>query len=66
MEGKKYAIEIQWITVEVKEELKKYLETTENLLHTTKEFLRAKFIVIKDYLVKKKYLKKQPNLIPEN
>lgn len=42
MEGKKYAIEIQWITVEVKEEIKKYLETTEKSIAHNKGISKSK------------------------
>ena len=46
-----------WITDEMKEEIKKYLETNENestmvqnLWHTAKALLRGKFIAIQSYL----------------
>ena len=49
----------QWITEEIKEEIKKYLETNENesttiqnLWDATKTFLRGKFIAIQFYLRK--------------
>ena len=49
----------QWITEEIKEEIKKYLETNENestmiqdLWDTAKAFLRGKFIAIQSYLRK--------------
>ena len=49
----------QEITEEIKEELKKYLETndnenttTQNLWDTAKAVLRGKFIAIQDYLKK--------------
>ena len=48
-----------WITDEMKEEIKKYLETNENestivqnLWHTAKAFLKGKFIAIQSYLKK--------------
>ena len=49
----------QWIMEEIKEEIKKYLETNENenmtfqnLWDTAKAFLRWKFIAIQAYLRK--------------
>ena len=49
----------QWITAEVKEEIKKYLETNDNedmkiqkLWDTAKAFLRRKFVAIKSHLRK--------------
>ena len=49
----------QWITEEIKEEIKKYLETNENknrmiqnLWDTAKAVLRGKFIAIQSYLRK--------------
>ena len=49
----------QWITEEIKEEVKKYLETNDNkdttlqnLWDATKAVLRGKFIAIKAYLGK--------------
>ena len=49
----------QWITEEIKEEIKKYLETTENestmiqnLWDAAKAVLRGEFIVIQFYLRK--------------
>ena len=49
----------QWITEEIKEEIKKYLETNENkstmiqnLWDTAKTVLRGKFIAIQSYLRK--------------
>ena len=49
----------QWVTEEIKEEIKKYLETNENgnttiqnLWDTAKAVLRGEFIVIKSYLRK--------------
>ena len=51
----------EWVKNEVKEEIKKFLETKENelttiqnLWDTAKAFLRGKFIVIQAYLKKKK------------
>ena len=47
----------QWITEEIKEEIKKYLETndnenttTQNLWDAAKAVLRGKFIAIQSYL----------------
>ena len=49
----------QWITEEIKEEIKKYLEkndnenmTTQNLWDTAKTELRGKFIATQSYLRK--------------
>ena len=49
----------QWITEEIKEEIKNYLETNENestmiqdLWHADRAVLRGKFIVIQAYLRK--------------
>ena len=49
----------QWITEEIKEEIKKYLETNENenkmiqnLQDTAKAVLRGKFIAMQSYLRK--------------
>ena len=49
----------EWIKNEIKDEIKKFLETNENELTTTqnlwdtaKAVLRGKFIVIQDYLKK--------------
>ena len=49
----------QWITEEIKEEIKKYLETndnenttTQNLWDAAKAVLRGKFIAIQSYLRK--------------
>ena len=60
----------QWITEEIKEEIKKYLETNENknmmiqnLQDTAKAVLRGKFIAIQAYLRKQE--KSQPNLTPK-
>ena len=51
----------EWVNNEIKEEIKKFLETNENELTTTqnlwnraKTFLRATFIVIQAYLKKTK------------
>ena len=53
---------------EIKEEIKKFLETNENedttvqnLWDTAKTVLRAKFIAIQPYLKKRKFSNKQPN-----
>ena len=70
-EVKQYAAN-QWITEEIKEELKKYLETNENkniiiqnLCDTANAVLRGK-LVIQAYLRKqKKNSNKKPNLIPK-
>ena len=46
----------EWVKNEIREEIKKFLETNENeftiqnLWDTAKAVLRGKFIVIKDYL----------------
>ena len=57
----------QWITEEIKEEVKKYLETNENenmmiqnLWDTAKALLRGKFIAIQE-----KISNKQLSLTPE-
>ena len=49
----------RWITEEIKEEIKKYLDmndnknmTTQNLWHTAKAVLRGKFTAIQSYLKK--------------
>ena len=49
----------QWVTEEIKREIKKFLETndnenatTQNLWHTAKTVLRGKFIAIQSYLKK--------------
>ena len=54
----------QEITEEIKEEIKKYLETndsenmmTKNLCNEAKAVLRGKFIAIQSYLKKQKHLK---------
>ena len=53
------ALNNQWITEEIKEETKKYLETndsentmTQNLWDTAKVVLRGKFIAIQSYIKK--------------
>ena len=59
----------EWVTNEIKEIIKNYLETnenkhttTQNLLDTVKAILRGKFIAIQVYLKKiKKSSNKQPN-----
>ena len=50
---------IKWITEEIKEEIKKYLETnenenmmTQNLWDAAKAVIRRKFIAIQSYLMK--------------
>ena len=50
----------QWVTKEIKQEVKKYLETNENkntaiqnLWDTAKAVLRGKFIAIQSYLKKR-------------
>ena len=63
----------QEITEEIKEVIKKYLETndikntmTQNLRDEAKAVLRGKFIAIKSYLKKtRKISNKQPNLTPK-
>ena len=54
----------QWITEEIKEEIKKYLEsndnedtTLQNLWDATKAILRGKFIAIQAHLRKQEKLK---------
>ena len=62
----------QGIAEEIKEEIKKFLETTEsknsmiqNLWDAAKAVLRGKFIAIQAYLRKQeKISNKQPNLTP--
>ena len=63
----------QWVHDEIKEEIRKYLETNENanttfqnLWDATKAALRGKFRVIQAFLKKQeKISSKQPNLPPE-
>ena len=62
MEAKQYTTYYEVITEEIKEEIKKYLETnnngdttTQNLWDAAKAVLRGKFIAIQSYL--KKHLK---------
>ena len=59
MEAKQYATNNQEITAEIKEEIKKYLETndnentmTQNLWDAAKAVLSGKFIAIQSYLKK--------------
>ena len=62
----------QWIIEEIKEEIKRYIETNDNedttiqnLWDTAKAVLRGKFIAIQSYLRKEeKNANKQPNLTP--
>ena len=61
MEAKQYVTKQQWITKEIKEEIKKYLETNDNehttvqsLWSTAKAILRGKFVAIQSYLRKQK------------
>ena len=57
----------EWINNEIKEEIKKYLETnanehtTQNLWNTEKAVLREKFIVLQAYLRKQTNKKAQIN-----
>ena len=63
----------QWITEEIKEEIKKYLDTKDkentmiqNLCDAEKAVLRGKFKAIKSYLRRtRKISNKQPNLTPK-
>ena len=57
----------QWITEEIKEEIKNYLEannnkdtTLQNLWDAAKAVLRGKFIAIQAYLRKQEKAQKQP------
>ena len=57
METKHLATKNQWVNNEIKEELKKYLETNDNenttlqnLWDTAKAVLRGKFIVIQAFI----------------
>ena len=60
----------EWVKKEIKEEMKKFLETnkneltiTQNLWDTAKLVLRGKFIVVEAYLKKDRNISnKQPNL----
>ena len=59
METKEHAINNQWITEEIKEEIKKHLEakdnkdtTLQNLWDAAKAILRGKFIAIQAHLRK--------------
>ena len=61
----------QWITEEIKEEIKRYFNTndkedttTQNLWDTAKAALRGKFIALQSYFSKEEKLE-QPNLTPE-
>ena len=56
MEVKQYATKNWWLTEEIKEEILKYLETSDNenttmqnLWDTAKAVLRGKFIAIQSY-----------------
>ena len=62
----------QEITEEIKEEIKKYLQTNDNenttiqnLWDAAKAVLRGKFIVIQSYLEKQHISNKQPNRTPK-
>ena len=59
MAAKQYAKTNQWATEEIKEEIKKYLQTNkkentmiQNLWHAAKTILREKFITIQVYFRK--------------
>ena len=61
----------EWVKNEIKEEIKKFLETNENehttvqnLWDTVKAVLTGKFIAIQAYLRKRNISNKQPNLTP--
>ena len=63
MEAKQYVLNSQWITEEIKEEIKKYLETSDketmmtwNLWDATKAVLRGKFIAIQSHLKRQEIL----------
>ena len=58
----------EWVNNEIKEEIRKFLETNENehttapnLWDTAKAVLRGKFIAIQAYLKKRKISNQQPN-----
>ena len=60
----------QWITKEIKEEIKNYLQKNESLTiqnqwDTAKAALRGKFIAIQSALETRKITDKQSNLIPK-
>ena len=60
----------QWITKEIKEEIKNYLQKNESLTiqnqwDTAKAALRGKFIAIQSALETRKITYKQSNLIPK-
>ena len=62
----------QEITEEIKEEIKKYLETNDNenmtiqnLWDAAKAVLREKFLAIQSYLKTRKISNKQPSLTPK-
>ena len=60
----------QWITKEIKEEIKSYLEKNESLTiqnqrDTAKAALRGKFIATQSALETRKITNKQSNLIPK-
>ena len=62
----------QWITEEIKKEIKKYLETndnentmTQNLWDAAKAVLRGKLLAIQSYLKKQEENFKQSNLTPK-
>ena len=57
MEAKQYVTKHQWITEEIKDEVKKYLDTNDheimmiqNLWDTARAVLRGKFLAIQSYL----------------
>ena len=59
----------QWISEEIKEEIKRYIETNENeditiqiLWDTAKAVLRGKFIAIQSSQERRKNANKQPNV----
>ena len=62
----------QEITEEIKEEIKKYLETndnenttTQNLWDAAKAILRRKFIAIQSYLKQTRNISNEPNVKPK-